>query len=70
MTSEPRLAECSTCKRINTAPEGCLLEWNEVPSYCGGCHRIVTHRLLRRARVPASQPLPADMPTMQAPRIE
>ena len=70
MTTEPRLAECSGCKRINTAPEGCLVEWNEIPAYCGDCHKIVTHKLLRRGRVPQHQRVTPEMPTIRAPGIE
>jgi hypothetical protein len=65
MISEPQLAECTSCRRLNTAPEGCLPEWNAVPAYCGSCRKIVTHKLLRRDRavrhrVPHVAPLNRD----------
>jgi hypothetical protein len=69
MTLEPRLAECSTCKRINTAPEGCLLEWTEIPAYCGGCRKVVTHKLMRRERASQNRRVPFDTPPIDRPRV-
>jgi len=71
MTLEPRLAECSSCKRINTAPEGCLATWSEVPAYCGACRKVVTHRLLRlRATATTLDRGPSSAKAMRRSRIE
>ena len=70
MTFEPRLAECSGCERINTAPEGCLPEWNEVPAYCRECRKIVIHKLLRRPRASPPRRVPSVALTMPTRQIE